>query len=60
MNRLASTADELFTWIVLMAILAVLVSTKSSGTLIKDLGNAIASLTAIVVNPVSGSQNVIK
>jgi hypothetical protein len=55
MSNFADTIDELFTGVVLLAIIAALVSTKSSGKLILDLGDMIAALTGIVVNPVSGS-----
>lgn len=56
MQNTTDIVDEVFTWIVVLAIAAAIVSSKSSATLVTDLGTTIASLTAIIVNPVQGTK----
>jgi hypothetical protein len=55
MQNLGSDADEIFTFVVWLAVLAAIVSTKSSASLLTDIGSAMSSLIGIVLNPVGGS-----
>jgi hypothetical protein len=53
MQDFADGLDQVFVWAILLAIIAAVVSTKSSGNLVTDLGSAVSALIGIVVNPVT-------
>jgi hypothetical protein len=53
MQGFADGLDELFVWALILTIIAAVVSTKSSGNLVTDIGSAVSALIRIVVNPVA-------
>ena len=55
MQEFGKNIDAIFVWVILLAIVATIVSTRDAPQAVKDFGKAMAAMIGIIVNPAQGS-----